>query len=227
MSSAAVPPAGHPARPPAPRPAVAPPSAWRTSPPRLSRLLLGLVVFGVGDALIIRAELGNTPWTVFAQGVSLRTPLSIGLATIVVGVVLLLAWVPLRVRPGLGTLLNVVLIGLAIDATLLVLGPVDALPARAALLAGGIGLIGIGSGLYLGTRHGPGPRDGLMTGLHARTGWSVRRVRAAIEVAALLGGIALGGIAGIGTVAFALLIGPSVQAGIALDTRLWRELLPA
>ena len=202
------------------------PTRWRTSPARLTTLVVGLTVFGIGEGFIVRAALGNSPWTVFAEGVSLWTPMSIGVATIVTGVVILLMWIPLRTKLGLGTLLNVVLIGLALDATLLVVPEISALWARVALLLGGVAVVGIGSGLYLGTQHGPGPRDGLMTGLHRRTGRPIGLIRGGIELSALSIGWLLGGTVGAGTVVFALLIGPSVQAGIALDTRV-RRLLTA
>ncbi len=201
--------------------AVAPAPLWRSSPARTVRLVSGLTVFGVGDALIVRSSLGNSPWTVFAEGLSLQTPLTIGGASILIGLVLFAIWVPLRVRPGLGTVLNVFLIGLAIDATLLVVGEPSGLAVRVALLLGGIGLVGVGSGLYLGTHHGPGPRDGLMTGLHRATGKPIAVIRGLIEISALTVGAALGGTLGLGTLAFALLIGPAVQVGLALDERIW------
>ena len=194
-------------------------SAWRTSPARLARLVVGLWIFGTGDALIVRSDLGNSPWTVFAEGVSIPTPLSIGVASILIGFVLLLIWIPLRTRLGLGTLLNIVVIGIAIDATLLLVPEVAPVAGRIGLLLTGLALIGLGSGLYLGTAHGPGPRDGLMTGLHARTGLPVGVVRGGIELTALTVGWFLGGTFGVGTVAFALLIGPAVQVGIALVRR--------
>jgi uncharacterized membrane protein YczE len=204
--------------PPPPPPAASP---WRSSPARIARLVVGLVVFGVGDALIVRSALGNSPWTVFAEGLSVQTPMSIGVASMATGLGLFLIWIPLRVRPGLGTVLNVVLIGVAIDVTLLLLGPVEGLLPRVVLLVVGVAVIGLGSGLYLGTRHGPGPRDGLMTGLHRATGLPVAVIRGSIEVVALGVGWLLGGTLGLGTLAFAVLIGPSVQAGIAVDRRLW------
>jgi uncharacterized protein len=204
---------------PAPPP---PPGLWRPSPARLARLLVGLVLFGAGDALIIRSALGNSPWTVFAEGLAVQTPLSIGVAGMVIGAAILLIWLPLRVRPGLGTVLNVVVIGAAIDGTLLLLGPVEALWSRVLLLLAGTALVGLGSGLYLGTRMGPGPRDGLMTGLHRAIGRPIALIRGGIEVSALTVGFLLGGTLGVGTVAFAVLIGPAVQAGIAVDRRLGR-----
>jgi uncharacterized protein len=191
-----------------------PVSLWRPGPARLAKLIAGLVVFGAGEAAIVEADLGNSPWTVLAQGVAKHTPLAIGTATVVISFLVLLMWIPLRQRPGLGTILNAILIGLAIDATLPLLPETDDIGARAALLLGGIALVSLGSGLYLTTRLGPGPRDGLMTGLTRRTGRSLRLWRTIIEASALIGGWALGGVVGIGTVAFAALIGPGVQFAV-------------
>ena len=189
-------------------------SRWRPGPARLAKLLLGLGLFGVGESLLVASKLGNSPWTVFAQGVARQTGMSVGAATIVTSVGVLCLWVPLRQRPGLGTILNALLIGLAIDATLAVLP--DHIPAlvRVALIPSGIALVGVGSGLYLTSYLGPGPRDGLMTGLHKRTGVSLRLVRTAIELSAVTIGIVLGGTFGVGTVAFAAAIGPAVQAAV-------------
>ena len=189
-------------------------SRWRPSPARLARLLVGLVIFGAGDALLVASLLGNSPWTVFAQGVAVQTPLSVGAATIVTSFVLLLLWIPLGQRPGLGTILNAIVVGLALDATLVLLPESAPLAVRAVMVLAGIAMVGIGSGLYLSTVLGPGPRDGLMTGLHRRTGASVAVVRTAIEITALVVGVLLGGRFGIGTIAFALLIGPAVSLGL-------------
>ena len=171
-------------------------------------------MFGAGEACLIASELGNSPWTVFAEGVSKQTPLSVGTATVVTSFVLLLLWIPLRQRPGLGTISNAIVVGLAIDATLLVL-PGDApLGARIVEVAGGIALVAVGSAFYLGAALGPGPRDGLMTGLHRRTGRPVATIRTGIEVSALVVGVILGGTFGAGTIAFALLIGPAVAIAL-------------
>lgn len=200
-------------------------SLWRPTPSRFARLIGGLTLFGVGDGLIVVAELGNSPWTVFAQGVSLNTPLSIGAATIVISFAVLLLWIPLRQALGLGTVANAIVIGLAIEVTVWALPEDPALGARWALMFGGIGLVAIGSGFYLTAALGPGPRDGLMTGLHRRTGLSLRLVRAAIEISVLLAGFLLGGTVGVGTVAFALAIGPGVQFAVGrLSTPEWRAL---
>lgn len=199
----------------------------RTTPADVLRLLVGLWLFGTGDALIVSTALGNSPWTVLAEGVSLVTPLSIGVATQVIGVAVLCGWIPLRVRPGLGTIANVIVIGVAIDVMLAVLPAPSGLPLRALALLGGVALIGLGSGLYLSAGMGPGPRDGWMTGIHARTAWPVSAVRLGIEVAVLAGGWALGGTVGVGTVAFALLIGPSVGVGLRLVGRTKRPVAPS
>ena len=171
------------------------------------------------------SELGNSPWTVLAEGVEVQTPLSVGVATVVISFVVLLMWIPLRQRPGLGTIANAIVIGIAIDVALLWLPDADALLPRYALVAGGIALVGLGSGLYLTSFLGPGPRDGLMTGLSRRTGLSLRVVRTGIEIAALTAGAILGGTVGVGTLAFALLVGPAVHAAVdALARRPLHEL---
>jgi uncharacterized membrane protein YczE len=185
---------------------------WRPGPARLALLVAGLWVFGTGESFLVASRLGNSPWVVLSEGVERHSALSVGTATIAVSVIVLLLWIPLRQAPGLGTVLNAIVIGLAI-AVMLPLLPEDPSAAVAwPLMAGGIALVAIGGGIYLGTRLGPGPRDGLMTGLHARTGRSLRLVRTCIEVTVMAGGYALGGKVGVGTVAFALLIGPGVQA---------------
>lgn len=191
-------------------------SRWRTDPPTLARLLAGLWLFGLGDVFVLRSTLGNAPWTVLAEGVSLVSPLSIGAATVLIGVAVLCGWLPLHERPGLGTVLNVIVIGLAIDVMLPLVAAPAALGLRVVWLLLGIALIGLGSGFYLGAALGPGPRDGLMTGLHRRFGWPVSAVRAGIEIGVLLSGWALGGTVGVGTLAFAVLIGPSVGAALRL-----------
>jgi len=201
--------------------AVAAPAAsrWRARPAQLLRLLPGLWLFGSGEALLISADLGNTPWTVLAQGVSLHTPLSIGAATFMIGLLVLCGWLPLRERPGLGTVSNVVVISLAIDVMLPLLAVPSSGGARAAALLFGVLLIGAGSGLYLSAELGPGPRDGWMTGLHRRFGWPLSAVRFGIEAGVLVVGWALGGTVGIGTGVFVLLIGPAVGTGVMLLRR--------
>ncbi len=189
-------------------------SRWTTSPANFARLMAGLWLFGTGEGLVVASSLGNSPWTVLAEGVSLNTALSVGGATIAISAAVLLVWLPLRQLPGLGTVMNAIVIGIAIDVTLSLVGDDAALLVRWTLLVGGIGLVALGSGLYLGAALGPGPRDGLMTGLHRVSGAPLGVTRTAIEVAALTGGWLLGGTLGLGTLVFALTIGPAV--GIAV-----------
>jgi uncharacterized membrane protein YczE len=177
---------------------------------RLVRLYAGLVAFGVSLALMLRADLGLGPWDVLHQGLAERLGVPIGWVVIGVGVVVMLAWIPLRERPGLGTVSNAILIGLVVDAALAVLPSPQPMTLRIAFLVVGIVGTAIGTGLYVGAGFGPGPRDGLMTGL-ARRGLSVRLVRTSIEVMVLILGFFLGGSVGIGTIAFALGIGPLVH----------------
>jgi uncharacterized membrane protein YczE len=179
---------------------------------RLPQLIAGLALYGTSMAMQLRATLGVDPWDVFHQGLARHLPLSFGLVTALTGVAVQLLWLPLRQRPGVGTVANVVVIALSVDAALwLILAP-SALPARVALMVGGIVLNGVASAAYIGARLGPGPRDGLMTGLAARTGWSIRLVRTGIELTVLAVGWLLGGTVGVGTVAYALAIGPLTQA---------------
>lgn len=191
-------------------------SRWRTRPSTFAILILGLWLFGTGEAMLVDAGLGNAPWTVFAQGLSLRTGIGIGLATFFTSVVVLLLWIPLRERPGLGTIANAVVIATALQVMVWVMPKPEGLGWRLVQVAIAIALVGIGSGLYLTTNLGPGPRDGLMTGIHERTGIAVTPIRLSIEVVILGAGWLLGGTVGIATLAFALLIGPSVGYGLRL-----------
>ncbi|HEX7744649.1 MAG TPA: hypothetical protein VF462_05240 [Micromonosporaceae bacterium] len=188
-------------------------------PRRLAQLYAGLVLYGVSMALMIESTLGLDPWDVFHQGVAKHTGLSFGTVTVLVGALVLALWIPLRQRPGIGTLSNVLVIGPAVDLALFLLPTVAGWPARLAFLAGGIVLNGVATGLYIGAGLGPGPRDGLMTGYVAlRPGRSIRLVRTVIEVTVLAVGFALGGTVGVGTVAYALAIGPLAHIFIPLFT---------
>lgn len=178
---------------------------------RLIQLYVGLGFYGVSTAMFVRANLGADPWNVFHLGVARIFSLNIGLVMILVGALVLLLWIPLRQRPGLGTFSNVVVIGLAADAALAVMPPLESLTARSALLAAAVIVNALATAMYIGAGFGAGPRDGLMTGLHARTGWSVRSIRTGIEVTVLLAGWAMGGTFGVGTVLYALTIGPLIQ----------------
>ncbi len=175
---------------------------------RLLQLIAGLFLYGLGIALMVRAGIGVAPWDVLSQGIAAHTPLSFGLATNVVGAIVLLLWWPLRQRPGAGTVLNVLLIGPSAQFGLWLLPPVTSFFMQLLLFAGGLLLVAIATGLYIGARLGAGPRDGLMTGLHAASGRPIWQVRTLIEGSALLIGWLLGGDVGLGTVAFAVFIGP-------------------
>ncbi|RZS44654.1 putative membrane protein YczE [Herbihabitans rhizosphaerae] len=188
---------------------------------RLAQLLFGLALYGSSAALTIRATLGLNPWNVLHEAISKRTGLSFGTVVAIVGVTVLLAWLPLRQRPGIGTVANVVVTALAVDATLAVVPAPTDLVARVALLVAGVTLNGLAVAIYVGARLGPGPRDGLMTGIHARTRVSVRMARTAIEVVVLVVGWLLGGTVGVGTVIYALAIGPLAQ--LFLPRVAWRD----
>jgi uncharacterized membrane protein YczE len=183
---------------------------WAVVRARFPRLLLGLFLFGAGSALQVQANLGLSPWEVLHQGIAARTPLSIGIASVAVSMAVLLLWIPLRQGLGVGTIANAVLIGLFIDLVIFLVPTPEAIANRWALLIGGILFVGIGSGFYIGVHLGPGPRDGLMTGI-ARRGPSLRVARTGVEGSALVIGWLLGGTVGIGTVLFSLTIGPIVQ----------------
>ncbi|RPF31922.1 YitT family protein [Streptomyces sp. TLI_185] len=178
---------------------------------RLIQLYVGLALYGASSALLVEAGLGLEPWNVLHQGLAELTGLTIGVVSIVVGAAVLLLWIPLRQRPGLGTVSNVFVVGIAMDGTLALVPDVHSLAVRIPLLLAGILLNGVATGLYISARFGPGPRDGLMTGLHRRTGRSVRLMRTAIELAVVATGFILGGTVGIGTVLYAVSIGPLAQ----------------
>ncbi len=187
-------------------------------PRRLIQLFSGLVLYGVSDSMLLLAGLGVDPWDVLHQGLARRLGLATGTWAIIVGALVLLLWIPLRQRPGIGTLCNVVLIGAVIDAVLATVAPPHSLPVRAAVMLAGVGLNGVATGLYIGAGLGPGPRDGLMTGLAAR-GHSIRVVRTGIEATVLLAGWLLGGNVGIGTVIYAACIGPLAHIFVPLFSR--------
>jgi uncharacterized membrane protein YczE len=193
---------------------------WDLSFARVLILSFGLALFGFGDALVVQSNLGNTPWTVFAQGLSFKTGLSLGWTTFYTGFVILLIWIPLRERPGFGTISNIVIISSSIQAG------VEIFPLQSTFLGGvasallGIALVGIGSALYITCGLGSGPRDGLMTGVHNRTGVRVGRVRIGIEVTVLIIGALLGGRTGLGTALFAVLIGQTVAISFGVVARL-------
>ncbi|NDK39281.1 hypothetical protein DT603_10555 [Pseudoxanthomonas gei] len=176
--------------------------------PRLAQLVLGLFLYGIGISLMVRAGIGIAPWDVLTQGLSKQTGLAFGTLTNLIGLAVLLLWIPIRQRPGLGTVLNVLLIGPSAQFGLWLFpefhGPWHQVPAFLA----GLSVLALATGMYIGAAFGPGPRDGLMTGLHRRSGWPIGRVRTLIEAAVLLAGWAMGGNAGWGTLAFALAIGP-------------------
>jgi uncharacterized protein len=195
-------------------------SLWRPAPRQLVQVVFGLTLFGIGEGLVVATELGNSPWSVFAEGLEVQTPLTIGAATLLISTVVMLAWIPLGERRlGLGTLLNALIISAMIDVTLWAVPDLHAIGVRWAALLGGIALVGVGSGFYLNAQLGPGPRDGLMTGIHARTGWPIWAVRTGIESTAVAIGAVLGGTVGIGSLLFALLVGPAVATALRLSSR--------
>ena len=180
-------------------------------PRRLFQLAVGLALYGITLAMMIRAMLGNAPWDVLHQGMAIHLPISIGTAVVVMSLVVLALWIPLRELPGLGTVANSFAVGLTADVALSVMDAPDAIWGRSLLMVGGIVLNALATALYIGSQLGPGPRDGLMTGLHRRTGVSIRVVRTGIEAFVVAVGWLLGGVVGIGTVLYAVAIGPLVQ----------------
>jgi uncharacterized membrane protein YczE len=195
-------------------------SRWDLSFSRVAILSMGLIIFGFGDAFVVQSNLGNAPWTVFAEGISERTGISLGLSTLAISAFVMLLWIPLKEKPGFGTLANMFLIAGAIQIG------VDHFPLQQTFLGGvasaffGVALVGLGSSLYLTCALGPGPRDGAMTGIHNKTGVRVGRVRLGIELVVLVVGAALGGRVGLGTAIFALFIGQSVAIFLGLVARL-------
>jgi uncharacterized membrane protein YczE len=186
---------------------------------RLPALVVGLALFGLAISLLVRADLGLNPWEVFHQGLSVRTGIPMGTVAILLGVPILLLWLPLGERPGLGTLLNVLIVGTSVNVALTVMPQADGLPMQLAMLTAGIGLYGFATGLYLSTDLGPGPRDGLMTALHHRFGWRIAPTRVTIELVVLAIGFALGGTLGLGTIVFAIAIGPLTELSLRMFDR--------
>jgi hypothetical protein len=193
---------------------------WDLSTQRVTILFFGLAVFGLGDGLIIQSGLGNAPWSVLAQGISIKTGLSIGTSTLIIGALVLSLWIPLKERPGFGTLSNILIISLFIEIGTKIFPLQTQLAQGVVFTLVGIAMVGIGSALYITCGLGPGPRDGAMTGLHQRTGVRVGRVRLGLEVVVSIAGALLGGTLGLGTLLFALLIGQSVAISFGLLARL-------
>lgn len=193
---------------------------WQLAPLRVFILFFGLAIFGLGDALLVQSTIGNAPWTVFAEGLSLKTGWSLGLATFIISIFVLLAWIPLRERPGFGTLSNIVLIATFIQVGVSIFPEQDSTVGGVLFVLAGISLVGIGSSLYITCGLGSGPRDGAMTGIHNLSGVRVGRVRLAIEVTVLMVGALMGGTVGVGTLLFALLIGHSLAISLGIVARL-------
>ena len=192
---------------------------WDLSFSRVSILIFGLFIFGVGDSLIIISELGNAPWSVLAQGVATRTSMTIGSATFIISCLVLLLWIPLKEKPGFGTLSNIALIAIAIQVGVTIFPSQDSYLFGIIYCLIGIAMVGIGSSLYITCGLGAGPRDGLMTALHNKSGVRIGRVRSAIEGTVLVAGWLLGGTVGLGTLMFALLIGQSIAISLGVVSR--------
>ena len=185
----------------------------------LTYLIIGLILFGLGETILIASNVGVSPWTVLAQGMSVKTGYSIGLSTFFISISVLFLWIPLKQKPGLGTILNTIIVSVVIDVSLPYLPSPDSLVLQLLQVIIGVLIVGLGSGFYLIANLGPGPRDGLMTGLQKKTNLSIALIRTIIEITAVVCGWYLGGIVGIGTVVFALGIGPSVSAGLFTVSR--------
>ncbi len=188
----------------------------------LFALVLGLWIFGTGEAVLIAAGIGVSPWTVLAQGITEQTSFTVGEATFIVSVCVILLWVPLREIPGIGTILNAILIALSIDVMAPFIPEQESFPNAIVQSAFGVMMVGIGSALYLTANLGPGPRDGWMTGIQKKTNWPIGRVRVGIEIIVLSVGILLGGTFGLGTIMFALGIGPAVAISLGITER-WKS----
>lgn len=193
---------------------------WRTTPLTFIILNIGLVIFGIGDGLMLAADLGASPWALFHQGVQHSLGISYGVASSLTSVAILLLWIPLKEKPGLGTICNAFVIGFATQATIAIVGHPDPMAERIACLVLGLLIVGLGIALYITTNLGPGPRDGLMTAIHDKTGVRVSRVRLSIEIVAMTAGLLMGGTIGFGTLAFALVIGRSMALWLGVLARL-------
>ncbi|RZI96337.1 MAG: hypothetical protein EOO67_00575 [Microbacterium sp.] len=183
---------------------------------RAAQLLVGLVLFGAGCALMVRAGIGLDPWTVFAEGLSRQTGIGIGWIANLVGFFVLLLWIPLRQKPGIGTIANILLVGTSMQLTLGLIPAVSGFLLQLVVFLAGLGVVALASGLYIGANFGPGPRDGLMTGINQRFGTPIWAARLAVEATVLAAGWLLGGTVGLGTVIFAVMIGPAVHLTLPL-----------
>jgi uncharacterized membrane protein YczE len=195
-------------------------SRWELSPLRTGVLFFGLFIFGLGDSLLIQSEIGNAPWSVLAQGVSNRLAITLGWSTFGISTLVLLLWIPLKEKPGFGTLSNIVIIAVAIQIGVTIFPKQDSYVSGIAYCLVGIAMVGIGSSLYITCGLGPGPRDGLMTALHHKTGVRIGRVRLGIEGSVLVAGWLLGGTVGLGTLMFATLIGQSIAISLGVVSRI-------
>ena len=196
---------------------------WQLSFSRIAILFFGLAIFGLGDSLLVQGDVGNAPWTVFSQGLTYKTGLSIGWATFVISIFVLLIWIPLKEKPGFGTLANIVLIATFIEVGTRIFPKQTSATSGVAFSLIGIAMVGLGSALYITCGLGPGPRDGAMTGIHYKTGVRVGRVRLGIELVVLTVGWLMGGRVGIGTALFAVLIGQSVAISLGIVARLTQQ----
>ena len=185
-------------------------------------LIIGLILFGLGETMLIAANVGVSPWTVLAQGISIKTGYSIGITTFIVSIGVLILWIPLKQKPGIGTILNTIIISIVLDVSLPYLPTPESFFLQALQVFIGVIIVGLGSGFYLISNLGPGSRDGLMTGLQKKTNLPIALIRATIEVSAVILGFYLGGVVGVGTVVFAFGIGPAVSAGLFFVSRFFK-----
>jgi len=185
-------------------------------------LIIGLILFGLGETMLIAANVGVSPWTVLAQGISIKTGYSIGITTFIVSIGVLILWIPLKQKPGIGTILNTIIISIVLDVSLPYLPTPESFFLQALQVFIGVIIVGLGSGFYLISNLGPGSRDGLMTGLQKKTNLPIALIRATIEVSAVVFGFYLGGVVGIGTLVFAFGIGPAVSAGLFFVSRFFK-----